>query len=208
MLLSILPVLVVVFLALLTVVLLLAMGLGLGWLLTLFLPFSLFEGALLGMLAMWGSGAIWFVILRSTPPIDVDEDMVDEGIPEGRFWEVEAERTWANWFRYVLANAIYGEIMMTPGWLGGLRAKRQQEIAIELADASLAAVRVRVTKARAAKVTCNTIKQQLLDGGQRPYEDEVLDVAVRAVNLSLLYMEEELRMVIKEKLWDEFADVY
>jgi hypothetical protein len=44
--------------------------------------------------------------------------------------------------------------------------------------------------------------------GQQPYDDDILDTAVSAINDELISSPEELREVIRGKLWDKPADVF
>jgi len=44
--------------------------------------------------------------------------------------------------------------------------------------------------------------------GQRPYDDEVLDMAVTTVNADLVYLGEKMREVARRQLWDELAGAY
>jgi len=102
-----------VVLVVISLALLLGMSLGTGWVLTLFLPFSLFEGTLLSMIAGLASGVLWYMILFSALAPEFEgggNDIEDGEIPESRFWQTSGERTWENLFRYVLANSIYEDV--------------------------------------------------------------------------------------------------
>ena len=107
-------ILLIVLVVIISLALFIGLSLGIGWLLTLFLPFSLFEATLLGMLAAVVTGLVWYRIFRSLAVseflTDEDESEPDE-IPESRFWESPADRTWKNWFRYVLANSVYEDLL-------------------------------------------------------------------------------------------------
>ncbi len=57
----------------------LGLGIGIGWLLTLFLPFTLFEGSVLGLIALAITGVIALRLFRGPPGLS-DYD------PEDDFW--------------------------------------------------------------------------------------------------------------------------
>jgi hypothetical protein len=188
----------------------LGIPLGLGWILTRFLPFSLFEGTLLSLITLLAIGVFWYRVFSSTPDFgyEREEDEVeDAGIPQNRFWRSSQERTWQNWFQYVLANGVYEDVADSPGWAGNMDEKQQQELSIRLADAALTALKRRAAQAKQLKLTRGMLKQELVRRGQRPYEDELLDLAVTAVNVELAYLEDDLREVARRRLWDNEADI-
>ena len=88
----------------------LSISVGIGYILSLFIPFSLFEASLLSIIAVITSGVLWYRIVQSifapTPEL-VPEGVGFQEIPSDRFWQATEERTWQNWLRYVLANSIY-----------------------------------------------------------------------------------------------------
>jgi hypothetical protein len=69
-------------------------GLGVGWILTRFLPFSLFEATLVGMIAVLVTWTIWRNVLGSVPdfgsPEEEPEPDFDE-IPLSRFCRTDAD---------------------------------------------------------------------------------------------------------------------
>ena len=207
-----LPAIVMVLLVVISLALILAISLGIGWLLTLLLPFSLFEGTLLGMIAAVASGALWYAIFRAAL-LDQEEEQEEENgyeapeIPGSRFWRRPAQRTWENWFRYVLANSIYEDLATSPRWASSMGERQQQELSIRLADAALAALRARASYARRLRVSREMLRQRMEQAGQEPDDVELLDLAVAAVNLELGHLEPELRRVAREQLWDAPAEV-
>jgi len=201
---------VMVVLAVISLVLILGISLGIGWVLTLILPFSLFEGMLLSMIAVLANGVLWYVIY-GLPPIDAlegeENELADGAIPESRFWQTSEERTWENLFRYVLANSIYEAVVESWDWIGDMDEGQQQELSIRLADAALGALKRRARQAKRLRVTRGVLRQQLVNEGQRPYDDELLDLTVAVVNAELVPLEEDLREVARGRMWDEKADV-
>lgn len=210
------PVLIIL-IVVVSLALILGLSIGLGWVLTLITPFTLFEGSLLGMIAVLAVGLIWFRILRALPPFepdrennilgDDDEDEYDEEpeIPESRFWRKPEERTWENWFRYILANAIYEDVWGAGGWIGNLDEKQQEDLSIRLATTALEALKKRAAQPRKLRLTPEMLRQQLVKEGQRPYDDDVLDLTVASVNIELIYLEDDLREVAHNRLWDRPA---
>jgi hypothetical protein len=203
------PLLFVLVIALVIVVslaLFIGLSLGIGWLLTLFLPFSLFEATLLGMLAAVVTGLVWVSIFRSISVSefleDEDESEPDE-IPQSRFWESPVDRTWKNWFRYILANAVYEDLLDSPSAITVMEEKQLQDLSIRLADTALDGLKTKSPRTKRLRVSKGMLKQQLIKMAQQPYDDDILDAAVAAMNASLRLLEEPLRQAIRERLWDE-----
>jgi hypothetical protein len=209
------PVLIIL-IVVVSLALILGLSIGLGWVLTLITPFTLFEGSLLGMIAVLAVGLIWFRLLRALPPFEPDrennmlgddEDEYDEEpeIPESRFWRKPEERTWENWFRYILANAIYEDVWGAGGWIGNLDERQQEDLSIRLATTALEALKKRAAQTRKLRLTPEMLRQQLVKEGQRPYDDDVLDLTVASVNIELIYLQDDLREVARNRLWDRSA---
>ena len=184
--------------------------LGIGWILTLFLPFSLFEGSLLGMIASIVTGIIWYNIFRFDLSPEFEEEEDDSGayeIPESRFWRTNAERTWENWFRYVIANSVYEDLLDSPRWVEVMSEEQLQELSIRLADAALGTLKEKSPRATRLRVSRGRLKHEMVKMGQPPCEDGILNAAVTAANIVLAPMDEVLRRIVREQLWDEPTDV-
>ena len=108
----------------------------------------------------------------------------------------------------MLADSIYEDVVESRGWMGGMDERQQQEQSIQLADAALGVLKRRARQAKGLRVTRRMLRQELVKAGRGPYEDELLDVAVAAVNVELVHLEEELREVARGQMWDEPAEVY
>lgn len=201
----------VLILILISLALVIGISLGVGWVLSRFLPFSLFEATLLGMFAAMASGMFWYKILRSLPPLNSEEEEDDsevDEIPETRFWRTSEDRTWANWIRYMLANSIYEELLESPRWTEDMVETQLQELAIRLSDVALGALRAKSFRDKRLRVNREMLRQAMVKSGQRPYENDLLDTAVTAVNMELTDLEAEFRKVIRGQLWDKPAEVY
>lgn len=203
-----------------TLALVIGVSLGIGWVLTLFLPVSLFEGALLGMIAAAITGRLWYSLWRSSTrfqkaEIKEEEEEWKEGeweeeideMPESQFWRTREERTWENWFRYTLANAIYEELLEAPHWLEALEEGQQHALAIRLADAALEGLKAQAYTGKRLKVSRGMLRQKMARRGDQTYPDGLLNLAVRAINMESEYLEEDLREVARGRLWDELAEV-
>jgi len=204
-----------VVLILISFALIVGISVGIGWALTRVLPFSLFQGTAVGMLAALATWMIWRRIIESSPgPViagetgDEDEEEEEEReIPESKFWNRKGERTWENWFRYVLANAIYDELDDSWDGVEDMDERTLQEQAIRLADAALEGLKRKPVYTRRVRIAPDTLKHELTRMGQFPYPQKVLKMAADAVSAELMEWGDEVREVISERSWGEPADV-
>lgn len=202
---AILPIVVIVVLAVASLALVIGLSLGIGWVLTLFLPFSLFEGSLLGLLAASATLFIWRNILFSIPSFplgEVEDEVEPEDLPRSLFWETEADKTWERWFRYVFASSIYENLLDSPRWGVVMDEEELQDISVDLAEAALAALKTKSPRIKRLSVNKGLLKQEMLKMGQ-PMDDNILNAAVGAVNAELVYIDKNLREVMREGLWNE-----
>lgn len=190
-------------------------ALAVGWILTLFLPFSLFEATLLGTITAIVTGVIWYNILRLAGAFNFYEEYEEEEaepdldeIPMSRFCRTDADRTWENWFRYVIANTIYEDFLDSPGLIPQMNERQLQELSIRLTDAAIAALKRKSPRTKRVRMTKGMLKHEMTRMGQQPYDDDILDTAVSAINVELVSSQEELREVIRERSWDEHVDVF
>ncbi len=209
-------ILIIIVLLIISFALVIGVALGVGWILTLFLPFSLFEATLLGMIAALVTWTVWRNILDSIKPFGSDdkeepelEDLEDfDEIPPSRFYRTDADRTWENWFRYMIANTTYEDFLDLPGRIAQMNDRQLQELSIRLTDAAMAALKVKSPRTKQLSVTKGMLKHEMTKMGQKPYDDDILDTAVSAINDELDSLQEELREVIRGKLWDEPVDMF
>jgi hypothetical protein len=210
---TILVIIVIIVLIVVSFALVMGIALGIGWVLTRFLPFSLFEATLLGMIAAFVTLNVWRNVLSSAPldfrsgEEEEPESDFDE-IPLSRFCRTDADRTWENLFRYEIANTVYEGFLDSPDRIGQMNDRQLQELSIRLTDAAIAALKTKSPHARRLRVTKGTLKHEMTKMGQQPYDDDILDTAVSAINDELDSSQEELREVIRDRLWDEPADVF
>lgn len=205
---AILPGLLMVVLIIISLVLVLGIFIFIGWLLTLFLPFSLFEGALLSMIACLVTGSLWHTILRSGTSGEEDEnDFEADEIPQSQFWSAPAERTWENWFRYIIANSVYEDLLESPHWVEVMSEAHLQDLCIGLADASLEILKAKSPRSTRLRVSKGSLKHEMVKMGHPLYQEGILNPAVAAVNAILVPMEGVLRQIVREQSWDEPAGV-
>jgi hypothetical protein len=208
---AIFPIILIVAVAVISFALVLGLSLGIGWALTLFLPFSLFEATLVGGLAAGITIAIWRTILYAAPPFPLESEPVEDepdSIPESRFWRTGEDRTWENWFRYTFANTIYDDILDAPRWPTQMNETQLQETAIHLADITVDGLKTKSPRTKRLSVTKGLLKQDMLKIGHPLYDDHILTAATAAINEELISLDEELREVMREGLWDEPAEVW
>ena len=189
-------------------------SLGIGWALTRVLPFTLFQGTAVGMIAAIATGMIWRRIFEGlsgngTSAEDIDNDEEESKIPESQFWKIKEERTWENWFRYVFANAIYYELSDSWGRDedGDTDKRTLREQAVRLADTAVKGLKNKPVYTRRVRISPDVLKHELTRMGQFPYPHKVLKMAADAISVELMDWEDDVREVIIERSWGEPADV-
>lgn len=212
----VLSILVITFLVLLTMAIVLGFAMGVGWLMTLFLPFTLFEASLLAIIASVVTGSFWYNFMGSLlglngEPLDTDEEFFDEQadyeeIPPNRFFKSGVNKTWEAWLRYHLANSIYIEFQQSPQPVAPIGPKQMQELSIRLADLSIDLLKNKTARAKRLRVTSTALKKQMSKIGQHPYDDHILNLAAMAVNGELSYHHDELLPVVRTKQWQRPYD--
>jgi len=208
---TILIIILIIVLIVVSFALVMGIALGIGWVLTRFLPFSLFEATLVGMIAAFVTLNIWRNVLGSAPgfgPAEEEPEPDFDEIPLSRFCRTDADRTWENLFQYEIANTVYEGFLDSPGRIGQMNDRQLQELSIRLTDAAIAALKTKSPRTRRLRVTKGMLKHEMTRMGQQPYDDDILDTAVSAINDELISSQEELREVIRDRLWDEPADVF
>ena len=211
----ILSIIVIIVLVLLSMTVVLGFAIGIGWLMTLLLPFSLFEASLLALIASIVVGSSGYYLLGSVlglggamPDEDYQEKYDDDfdQIPPNRFFKSNADRTWEAWLRHHLANSIYYEFQESPQPVAPMGKKQTQELAIRLADMSVDILKAKSVRAKRLNVSAATLKKQMDKIGQRPYDDDILGMAAIAINTEVSYHYEELLRVVHTKLWSHPYD--
>ncbi len=212
----------IILLVLLSFVCILGGTLGLGWLLTLFLPFSLFEATLLSLFTSVLVATIWRPLIRLFADVDFDNLQKDilkikreasdtsevDRIPATKFYQKEEDQNWENWLRYEFANDIYAEFQDAPQRVTPMNKSQLQSLAIRLADVSLAILKAKTTRAKDLNINRATLKRQFTKMGQHPYDDDILDLATTAINDNIDYYYDDLLEVIQQKNWEATSDYW
>ncbi len=192
---------------------LLGLSLLIGWLITLILPFSLFEGTVLALL---GIAIILFVgifIINQGPflpgensePFEFEDEEEYQTIPRKRFAKTDAAYTWEKHYQHGMANTIYEEFQDEPEALTGISAEQQQEIAVRLAEFGVAIVKTKSAKATRLSVSKVTLKKHMARMRQQPYADDILDTAVPGINAYIDSAYNDLVGSIEMRDWNEPA---
>jgi hypothetical protein len=204
---TILPVVVIIVLVLASFALVIGVSLGIGWILTLVLPFSLFEGTIVGVIAAIATLTIWRSLFEVLSVDEFAEEADDEeAISKSRFWEHREKRTWENWLRYVLANAVYAELIDSLDWAEDTGERAVQELSIHLANVAVEGLKGKSPHTKRVRVSQGMLKHELVKQGGQAYPDEMLKAATKAVNQELMYWEDKVRKVVREQLWEASAD--
>jgi len=211
--LGILLIILAVFLALLLIcAIILAWSIGLGWVMTQFLPFTWFETSLLALVASAGMVTVIFKIaqgLVNTIGSDLgndeweDEEEDEYAIPATRFYKAAADQTKEAWLRFESANAIYDELEEETRLKDQLGERRLQELAIRLADFSVQALKSGSKRKQKGHLTKTALRQQISSADQKPYDDETLTLTVTAVNDQLDYYP-----IRSYQEWDEPCELF
>ena len=168
---------------LIVIAVVLVWSLALGWALTLVLPFDLFQGALLAMLAS-GIGAYAFFHSPNVDEREWDDAVGLHDIPLEQFCRSEADRTWANWARHEIANAILYALQqaLDPGTLD---ASARESVAILLSGPAVALLRRKSARSTKLEVTVAQLRNQMQRMELEPLDEPILRAAVEGINLAL-----------------------
>lgn len=197
-------------------------GLGLGWLLNGIIPtFSYFEATLLSTIF----ALISFYILRAVARLFVPAELMQKGgvdrwdaqenerpdeyqtIPTDRFYKSAKERTWENWLQAEVANDIYAEFQDAPSTVANLNHAQLQELSIRLAQAGVNIIKRKTGRARHLSSNLSDLRRELNSMGQRAYDDDILRMALSAINMNLNFFEDPLREVIRSQQWEHLATI-
>ncbi len=181
-------------------------SIGIGWLLTLFLPFSWFEASLLLMVASIAIGALGVRMLLSMPPalppMTDSESLFDPPIASDRFYSSGERVTFEAWFRFEMANDIFWELTDTPSIVNSMDERETKELAIRLTDIAVNFLKNRKSGAYRVKVSKNQLMQQMKKMQLRPYDDDILEAAADAITLRLSH-DEMMADIVRDQSWDE-----
>jgi len=211
------PLLLIALVLMLALASILGASIGIGWVLSQLAAFSLFEGTFVGLFALAVSGlAVSRLLagLRRVAPAKrasadrppVLEETVDlDGIPLGRFVHSGTDYTWENWTRFNLANSVYIEFQDASRPVSSLNKEQQRELAIRLADIAVAILKAKPATTRRLSVSAAQFRKHLGLLGQQPYDDDILELAVSAVNEDLKIGQPHYLSVVMFRTWGQLA---
>ncbi len=191
--------------------LVLAWSIGLGWLLSHLLPFSLFEGSLLAMAASVIVGYVASRILHGLElpliepeiPLEPPVDLPSYAIPHTRFYPTETDKTWEAWFRFELANRLYDALAAAPRVTGRLDKSQRQELAVRLADVGIALLKAKTGRGRQVRTRLADWQTHMANQSLKPYDEALLRLAMTTLHTTLAAPLFE--RVVRAKLWDQSA---
>ena len=202
--------LIILLLILAGMALVLVWSIGLGWLLSHLLPFSLFEGSLLAMVASVIVGYVASRILDSLElpllepePREPWVDLPSYAIPHTRFYSSETDKTWEAWFRFEVANRLYDALAASPRVTGRLDKSQRQELAVRLADVGIALLKAKTGRGRQVRTRLSAWQAHMADQGLKPYDEALLRLAMTTLHTTLAVPLFE--RVVRAKLWDQPA---
>jgi hypothetical protein len=188
----------VMLIILLTVIL--GWSLVLGWILTIILPFELFEGTLLVMIAT-GIVVYGLANISKSDDDDVYDDFSERyPIPVDRFAKSEAEGTWENYIRYEIANAVKYEFAQS-GVVSEMESVQQEALAIRMSDAAVAILKRKSTRSTKIEITESQLRRQLEQMGSQPDDERVVDVAIESINQAIV--DTPIQFIMRKKAWSQ-----
>ena len=165
------------------------------------------------MIAVSIAGSIAWRLFRSAPDFsddDFDLDELDDFpidiIHPSRFIEDDEDRTWENWFQYLFANDIYRDLMMFDEYAAHMNDMQKQELAIRLADVIVAILRAKPPSTKRLRITQEQVRRKMIKIGMRPYDDDILDLALDAIDDNLDIFQEQIISIIRTRSWDQHSD--
>jgi hypothetical protein len=186
---------------------------GWGWLLTRFTALSLFEAALLVMLptlllinrliAFISDAISSFERVRSPideyEPDEVDDYFNDEDtypIPLNQLTKGK-EPMGEDIVMLEFSNGIYGRLT-EEGKVGFMGDAQVRQLAIRLAEFAVKILKNK--RGGGYRISLTAVKKQMEKDGQRPYDNDILSLAIEEVN-ELLASDEDVIMVTRSKSW-------
>jgi len=175
-----------------------------GWLLTLVLPFTLFEGALLIMIATMFVTYGIASASKMLPPLledwEEEEDITNHYmLPFNQFMGSKQDYNWENWVRYNLANEVdyvYREFLEDDN----LSDEARESMAIHMADAAIEVLK-RKSFVPPDGITTNQLNRQLNKMNVQLEHERYLDLALSGINEVITYP--YIEIVIRQKKWKQ-----
>ncbi|MCB0075602.1 MAG: hypothetical protein KDE20_29310, partial [Caldilineaceae bacterium] len=102
---------------------------------------------------------------------------------------------------------IYAEFQEAPSSISHLNPSQAQELAIRLSEAGLNIIKRKTGRARRLSINLNDLRRELNRMGQKAYDDDILQMALAAINMNLNFFSNDLRDVIRGQKWEELAEI-
>ena len=181
-------------------------GIGAGRILMHFVALTLFEAAVLSLMAGCVAGYLTFRILRGRVG-DEDSDFVDDdtiaAIPTARFAQNRGDLTHAGVVQYLLANAIYSAWVADPELVRRRSDAEWKELAVELAQGVTALLRAKPPHTRQIRVGAEALRRELTKLGLGEEANSLYDPCQRAVKRTVELNQDHIVEIIRERTWDE-----
>jgi hypothetical protein len=197
-------------LGLLLISALLGWSIALGAALAAIFDFSLFEGAVLALIAtgiVLGSviGIIRYSVSENRPS-SLDNPYEEALIPVERFTSRPQRATWDHIFRFNLANDIL-EALADRDMPANLNRAQREQLAIHLSEIVAAEIKARQPPRRGPlQINADELKARMAAMDLTPYDDEILETTVLIANqLTAL---PHFRRVISNDLWNTRVTSY
>lgn len=206
----VLTLLVFLLIGVLGIALLIAWSLGLGWVLWQLVPvLSLFEAGLLVMLAtcalLYAASRLALPLPESAAETYNDAWEEEYPLPLLRFLEEGTAVTQETIFRHQLANAIYMNLLTNPDSPQMMNNTQLEALAMRLVEVMVAILKRKPQNTPRVSVSIAAMKKEMDKMGQRPYDDDILQIAVGAANVEFAF-DDELADIVREKRWSEAYD--
>lgn len=198
------------FLGLLLISALLGWSIALGAALAAIFDFSLFEGAVLALIASGIVIGSVIGIVKQAPslerPSPLENPYEESLIPVERFTSRPQRATWDHIFRFNLANDIL-EALADRDMPANLNRAQREQLAIHLSEIVAAEIKAHASPRRGAlKISTDGLKARMAAMNLTPYDDEILETTVLIANqLTAL---PHFRRVISNDLWNTRVTSY
>jgi hypothetical protein len=190
----------VMLIVLLTVIL--GWSLVLGWILTIILPFELFEGALLVMIA---TGIVAYGLANISSSDDDDDDFSERySIPVDRFAKSGTEGTWENYIRYEIANTVKYEFEQS-GVVSEMDGVQQEALAIRMSDAAVTILKRKSTRSTKIEITKSQLRRQLEQMGFQQDDESIIGVAIESINQAII--DTPIQFIMRKKAWSQLTPI-
>ena len=180
-------------------------GIGAGKILMRFVALSLFEAAVLSLIAGSVAGYLTWRILRTR--VDEDSDFVDDdpfgAIPTTRFAKDGRELTQAGLVQYLLANAIYSAWMAETELAWSRNDAEWKELAVQLAQEVTTWLRAKPPQTRQVRVGADVLRRELSKLGLGEETDALYGPSLRAVRETVEVSQDHIVEIIREQSWDK-----